>query len=874
MAHPFRYFRKHQKAFLAVAAVVAMFVFVIGDAILGSIGQDAGPDPNKVVASWNGGRLTSLELETLVQRRHFVSQFLQNLMVTGASRLLEEGGNPMPPQMPDFIIREGTSSNEVAINVVSTRILANEARKMGITISDDVINHYLREISFRRVSNSEIVALLQRMRGGDVRGLEEQLFAGLRELLLGNAYVTTYSGNIRSILPEQKWEDWLRINERISLEVATLPVDAFINEVPDPEEPELRAFYEEHKDDVGHQIQYVQGTELPSATPGFKQPRRVRLNYLLGDVAAWSEKFKDSITEEEIADYYERNKRTQFVKSGDTPAFDASLFQEEPEEPADENPLSEPANSVDESGSQPAQPEAATQESPESADSSAADIDSGTEADESQSPEVSEQSIETSAEVPVSGDEQPAPPVDQINGESTPTDDAAPTEDQSRHGLPSSIFRFAAFQVNDDPASAVTEAGGQPPAEPEDAGGPEPQTEPTEDTDTTEQSPDAPAAEAAAVDAPAVDAGTAQDIADQPAVGSETDVLEEATDTDATQTENTGTEANLTEEEVEFEPLDSVRDVIRDRLATDKAVVELRTVMERIYGELHSIYNPYGFEVVSARSEKNQLPTPPETLTNLKQRAAEHGLVSEETILLTQRELVDTMVGKAVDIQTRSRPVALQAFDDLELYEPMLAQDLDGNYFLVTKAEDVPEKVPAFDEIREQVVRAWKEREAAKLALQQAEELAEAAEKSGDNLRTFFIGKPYDVRTTDMFSWLTFGTTPTELQSGPKLGDAPPLDAVGPDFMESAFTLENNMVAAILNHDHTSAYVFQVYRREASPDELREIFLREGNDWYGGTVMQFQRWRAQEALVIQEILERVDFDEDQLEDFLKISEAE
>src|SRR5690606_2023162 len=116
----FRYFRKHQKTFLAVAAVLAIFLFVIGDAMFGYIGQaGGGPDPNKVAASWKGGRLTAREIETLTQRRYFISQFLQNLMMKGAQRVIEEGGNPLPPSVPNFIINEGTTSNDVIVNVVS-----------------------------------------------------------------------------------------------------------------------------------------------------------------------------------------------------------------------------------------------------------------------------------------------------------------------------------------------------------------------------------------------------------------------------------------------------------------------------------------------------------------------------------------------------------------------------------------------------------------------------------------------------------------------------------------------------------------------------------------------------------------------------------
>ena len=308
MASPFRYFRRHQKAFLAVAAVVAMFVFVIGDAIFGYIGQSRGnTNPKTVAAQWKGGSLNVQELSTLTQRRYFLSQFLDRLRMTGARRIVEEGGTPMMPTVPDFVLPEGSNSRDVQVGVVTTRILADQAKKAGMSVSDEMINQFLKETSFRRVSDSEIMTLLQSVYQGDSRVLEDKLFSGLRELLLGNTYFGTFSANVRNVLPEERWEDWRRVNERIALEVAVLPASEFVDEVPEPTEAELLAFYEQYKNDVAGSIHLVMGTQLPAPNPGFKEPRRVKLNYLLGDVNVARDRIRDSITDEEIADYYERN---------------------------------------------------------------------------------------------------------------------------------------------------------------------------------------------------------------------------------------------------------------------------------------------------------------------------------------------------------------------------------------------------------------------------------------------------------------------------------------------------------------------------------------------------------------------------------------
>ena len=107
------------------------------------------------------------------------------------------------------------------------------------------------------------------------------------------------------------------------------------------------------------------------------------------------------------------------------------------------------------------------------------------------------------------------------------------------------------------------------------------------------------------------------------------------------------------------------------------------------------------------------------------------------------------------------------------------------------------------------------------------------------------------------------------MQRGAKLGDAPPLEAVGPDFMVKAFELKDGEVAAKLSFDETKAYVFRVDRRESTPEELRALFLREANDWYGGQVMMLSRLQYQQQQVLEEVLKRVDFDQEQLEKFLR-----
>ena len=153
------------------------------------------------------------------------------------------------------------------------------------------------------------------------------------------------------------------------------------------------------------------------------------------------------------------------------------------------------------------------------------------------------------------------------------------------------------------------------------------------------------------------------------------------------------------------------------------------------------------------------------------------------------------------------------------------------------KSKTSPARVPEFDEVRDAVAAAWKNQEAAKLALAKANELAKLADDGTDTLATVARGQGYEVVTTDMFSWQSFGATSMSGQDAPRLGEAPPLKAVDFEFMTKAFDLEPEQNIGLLNHDQTDAYVLHLARREQTEAEMRQQFLAEANNWFGRYAM-------------------------------------
>lgn len=800
MSSPFRYFRKHTKTFMAVAAVLCMFIFVIGGS-LGGGGRSS--DENRAaqapVAEWDGGAINQGELASLVQRRLLTDQFLQRLFIEGGGRSQYDATVPL-----FFTQTQNRTRTQVEQEVIFTEVFASLAQQAGMSVSDNLINHYLEELGSKNVDGAGVVAILKNMGQGNSRTNEAVVFDTLRKILLGYFYRSAYADASQTVLPYERWEDWLKVNERIALQAAVLPVASFVAQVPPPTDAQLKSLYEEFKNEVPGLTFTVGTRQLDSPNPGFAEPRRVRLQYVLGSLQARTDFWLPKVSEAEIEEYYERNKRIEFIKMS-LPGEE----KQEPETPATESTPEAPATDSEE-------PNPATESTDEpAAPAMNASESEPTTTDSAETPEA------TPPAEPAPAESAPAEPTTEkpaAENEAPPAADAEAAEAEEEGGDTSSLprkspFQLAAFQAPAAAGDAAAQESAETPAE-------EATSEPSA---TTEQSA-APAAEDAATD----EAAPASD------------------------------------EKVQYEPLENVRDEIRRTIAAEKAADELDGIMARATAQLQTEFNRFTVTKAGAASRKEAPPKPPEKLTDLKWLADEHGLTAERMALLSDRELFDTAVGKAVDEATGSRVVTQAAFTTLKLYEPLLAKTRDGDWYLVNKIEDVPQRVPPFDEVQEKVLAAWKHREAAKLAEKTAQELAAEVEKSSTDFNQFFAGKGYEViNETSLFSWLEYPAGAMGSGSPPGLGDIPELSSIGPDFLRTIFTLGENKVVGLLNFDKSTAYVVRVARRQYTEDELRELFLEEANTWPGRRDMLMSHISTFNSAMFKELRERagLKFDE-------------
>jgi hypothetical protein len=358
MASPFRTFRKYQKTLIAVAGVVLMFVFVLGDPLSqmmnsGNAPTGAGMRPTDVAVKWDGGQLTNAEVDQLVIQRRVVNNFIRNVEGVGRMQMAEAGLEPQPLRV-EAIIGPERPQEGVERDVLRMRLFADAARKAGMAISDDYIVNYLQQVG-RGVSVETIRQILAGVQVGNRRTSTDFVLDALREEMLARNYLQSYVFAFDTNMPEQRYQDWLNVNDRVVVEAAAIPAESLLADVPEPTDKELQEFYDQYKD-MEPMPDRTWGVELPSPNPGFAIPRKIAVQYLLAEFNQFLTKVEDSVTEEEIVKFYEDNKDPYFISAGSvlSDADDATAPATDADKPADAATTGEKATDKKPAAEEPA----------------------------------------------------------------------------------------------------------------------------------------------------------------------------------------------------------------------------------------------------------------------------------------------------------------------------------------------------------------------------------------------------------------------------------------------------------------------------------------------------------------------------------------
>ncbi|MDO4569243.1 MAG: hypothetical protein Q4D38_02545, partial [Planctomycetia bacterium] len=340
----FRTFRKNKKTWLATLGVLAMFAFVFIP-VLQQGGGLTHAGRKSVVTTKLFGNLNEYELIEARNQYICARSFFMNLYQEFSSRaesLRKEKMNDFlkaqnikqedlfvqtqygPQIKPEYqtalqIAMMGDASvmqmqqilyalqSKLAMfggfnqelgesQIIHYWLAARFAERMGIEVPDEEIGRYVSELlqgAFTRELYQSVV--------DNMHTQSKTIDESLREYILFEMYLTAMMGE-QEAAPSQMWNAFCKANRQAQAQAYVVAAADFLDKAPEPSSNDLTKFFDEYKD---------RDPQLHSGTPGFKQPRKVAVQYIAFDTAAFER--PEEVTEEEILQYYNEN-RSRFVK--------------------------------------------------------------------------------------------------------------------------------------------------------------------------------------------------------------------------------------------------------------------------------------------------------------------------------------------------------------------------------------------------------------------------------------------------------------------------------------------------------------------------------------------------------------------------------
>ena len=292
------WFRRHAKVLMVVLGSAAMAIFGLGPVFdtlsNGRMSENQNRDEYKAVATWKGGEISRLQLDSMRMLHYQTVAFLDGVRQAAAKKF---GGERRPLVMPISPI----NSNRPEVvdgELISRYIFAQLAAEEGVVASDGMVDDYLRELSagadfsrqdFEAINNqvNSKYVTMSRVR----ERLKIELLAN--QMLLFGTLGISGAPNVTEAV-----QLYSRTTDQVECEV--LPIDVIKMESQITEKPDgavIKALYEEGKYD------------FPSANgekPGFKMGPRLRLQYFVADFQSFLEKEMNKLSDEDVQKEYER----------------------------------------------------------------------------------------------------------------------------------------------------------------------------------------------------------------------------------------------------------------------------------------------------------------------------------------------------------------------------------------------------------------------------------------------------------------------------------------------------------------------------------------------------------------------------------------
>ncbi len=298
---PFSVFRRHQRKLLAVFGLMAMVSFVLSDSLPALMRSGGSQQTDPLVAKINGRKIYRSDLGQLAADRGLANAFMGNLMqgMIGFAQ-------------PQFFGDTSTSS------LVDAMILEHEADRLGLPRGAELARQWLTQITGGQMDASLFESLLTPFRSGaqGVSGDQMLLALGSQIRLLqvrslpGQAVVT----------PLDIYQAYRDRYESVSARAVPFRVSDMLNKVGEPTDAQVADLFERYKDDL---------PDPSRPTPGFRIPRRVRVEYLTLNGLALENELRAQLTDEELRNEYDA-RGSEFALPTPT-ELPAALFADDPE---------------------------------------------------------------------------------------------------------------------------------------------------------------------------------------------------------------------------------------------------------------------------------------------------------------------------------------------------------------------------------------------------------------------------------------------------------------------------------------------------------------------------------------------------------------
>jgi hypothetical protein len=301
MQSPFKIFRKHQKLLLAAATLMAMIAFTLGDIVRQMSGGRGGQREAKVIFETNIGNLNEVTIFNLSSQRKILHRFIARAY----ERSHPELEKPPYAMFAGELVRRTVGAYGFGglseFDMLDKWLNLHEARKLGIAVAEHQIQDYIDRITDQKLSEKAFREIVV----GELQISPKELYELFRtELEVQTARFLKLPRPLPS--PEKYWEYFLQLNTRQKIAVAAVPVDSFTDKTGEPTDAQVAKLFQDHQYDV-------ESAFNAEFRPGFRQPQKVKLQYLEITQADAEERVRAAspVTDQEIEEYYEANKATK-----------------------------------------------------------------------------------------------------------------------------------------------------------------------------------------------------------------------------------------------------------------------------------------------------------------------------------------------------------------------------------------------------------------------------------------------------------------------------------------------------------------------------------------------------------------------------------